>query len=102
MPLKISTILFFLNLIGCAQLPEPPAVYTCILTIKTDLFTSYGLCVPSQKVVEREKVDRRDATLVRPITEMENSVCFSPDDWKQVNAYILKLRDRAQNACQSN
>ncbi len=98
MPLKISTILFFLNLGACA-LPEPPAVYTCILSIKLDLDTSYGVCVASKKLQERQKLDRRDADLIRPLREMENSVCFSPDDWKQINAYILKLKDRAENSC---
>lgn len=97
--LRNLLITISLVLSACASLPPPPSINTCIIAIHTDLNSSYAVCVPSQSSIRKWHVDAADATTEIPLSTMDNYISFSPDDWSQIESYLLKLKDRAQQSC---
>lgn len=89
MQLALLTIILFS--LSCASLPPPPQGDTCIIDIKNN----DAICVPISSAIEREHVSPSDGTHRIWIRDMDNYVAFSPETWGSIEAYILKLKDRA-------
>lgn len=96
MRLVISIIIPFL--VSCASLPPPPIGDTCII----DIDNNDAVCVPISSAIQREHVTAADGTHYIWIRDMDGYVAFSPDTWGSIEAYILKLKDRAQQSCGNN
>lgn len=92
---KTLLVLSMITLGSCASMPPPPEGDTCII----DATRGYAICVPIQSAIYRERIDLQDATYKLPLGALDNYVAFSPDTWKSIEGYIIKLKDRAQNSC---
>lgn len=84
--MRLSLIFITFSLLIACVPPKKPNVELCHLDLSDDV----SLCGMTDKPSE---------VYERPLEEMENSTCFTPDNWFLVKNYMDELKAYIQNGC---
>ena len=89
---KLLLIAWLLILSSCNSLPPPPSGSLCIV----DEGSREAYCSSIPEAVAGQMPIHTTV----PITGMDKYVCFSPESYRNIQAYIQKLKRLAQQQCQ--